>query len=329
MSQTVSMSFEDLKRSWHERAGIEDLPGHLEAKYGVSVSSVKKLDGGVFRIDCSEGPPWIARVFPAARLAERAAGDAEVLRFLEGQGFPAERVAHAVPVSSLGGQAVLVTEFVKGSQLMGSPEAYRALGDAFGRLHSYPPGTGALARKAGSLHIWAINEGGHERELAAARSWLEEKIRRLSGAKAELGGSLLDAIVSADPCSDLPHALIHPDPALKNVLESKAAGRTFIDWTGAGSGPRITALASLFWHVIQSGGGRVGVTDVMTGYLHHINLEKEEVARLAPAFRIRGLIYAAYIFCNGSTKFPTVEQQIALSEQVADHVRGVLAGRYI
>ncbi|HEY7199212.1 MAG TPA: hypothetical protein VIC57_03320, partial [Candidatus Dormibacteraeota bacterium] len=96
--------------TWRERTALDELPAHLEAVHGIGVAAVEPMPGGLlFRVERTDGSPWVARVFPSARPIERAHGDAEVLGFLEREDFPAERLAHPDPVSSLDGQGVLVT----------------------------------------------------------------------------------------------------------------------------------------------------------------------------------------------------------------------------
>jgi len=98
----------------YSRTGLERLPAHLEGRYGIRVAQLTELDLGVFRVDRSDGPSWVARVFPSARPLEQVEGDAEILRALARERFPAERCAHTEAVSTHEGQGVLVTEFVEG-----------------------------------------------------------------------------------------------------------------------------------------------------------------------------------------------------------------------
>jgi hypothetical protein len=63
--------------------------GHLRARYGVAVSGLAELDLGVYRVDRTDRPAWVARVFPPVRAEPAAAGDAEILVFLERHGGPA------------------------------------------------------------------------------------------------------------------------------------------------------------------------------------------------------------------------------------------------
>src|SRR5580698_485298 len=111
------------------RTGLDRLGRHLEQQYGITVTAITELDLGVFRVDrargssargssargsSAQGGSWVARVFPAARPSAAAYGDADVLRFAASRDFPAERLAHPEPVSTLDDQAVLVTEHVAG-----------------------------------------------------------------------------------------------------------------------------------------------------------------------------------------------------------------------
>src|SRR5262245_26374632 len=119
---TARRTLQDTWKLIRQRQGIESLAGHLDRQYGTSGGALVPLDAGVYRVDRRDGPPWVARLFPAVRPLERAVGDAHILRFLETHAFPAERLAHADPVSTHEGQAVLVTEFVSGSPLTQADE---------------------------------------------------------------------------------------------------------------------------------------------------------------------------------------------------------------
>src|SRR6185437_12337262 len=84
-------------REVYRRPGADALPGHLEQRYGIRVTRVTRLH-------------------VSSRPVARTEADAEVLRFLERQEVPAERCAHAEPVSVLDGRAVLVTGYVPGQR---------------------------------------------------------------------------------------------------------------------------------------------------------------------------------------------------------------------
>ena len=73
------------------------LEAHLREHYGIDVKSIKELDQCVFVVTGkTRGEKWVARVDNVGRPWEQSAGDAEFLRYLEAQGFPAERI-HEMP----------------------------------------------------------------------------------------------------------------------------------------------------------------------------------------------------------------------------------------
>jgi hypothetical protein len=104
MNAVGSVEVPDLLR----RNGVSTLPDHLRDRHDIRISGVSELDVGVFRIDRTDGPPWVARLFPAARPIVEVDGDAAMLRALARGGFPAERCATPEPVSVHDGQAVLM-----------------------------------------------------------------------------------------------------------------------------------------------------------------------------------------------------------------------------
>lgn len=141
----------------------------------------------------------MARLFPAARALEQVEGDAAVLRFLDEQGFPAERCACPEPTSVHSGQGVLLTELVPGDVLTdGSSAAFRRLGELLGRLHALPEGSGAVAREAGALHVHCVQEGGLRNGLDTALGWLREAEHRITPEQESSYESTLERMRSFD-----------------------------------------------------------------------------------------------------------------------------------
>lgn len=274
------------------------LRDHLATAYGIEVTGLAALDSGVFRVDRAGGPAWVARVFAADRPAARAEGDAAVLGFLEEAGFPAERCAHPSPVTALDGRAVLVTTFVTGSTARSDDATRRALGDLLGRLHALPvPSTGPVARQAGSLHHHPGHEGGPDEDLASAAEYLASVDARVPAGGRAAFEALRDQVAAADPCTDLPAAVIHPDPVVANVIATPA-GPTLVDWTGAGRGPRVASLVVLLQSVaVGPAGLDPGAVDPVVGaYRGHVAPEPDELARLGAALRLRGLWLACWMY---------------------------------
>jgi Ser/Thr protein kinase RdoA (MazF antagonist) len=298
----------DLKE---RRALLEKLGVYLEKHYGIRIVSLNRLDRGVYRVDRSDGPKWVARAFPAARAVERVQGDAEVLRFLEEQGFPAELCACPDPVSAPGGRGVLVTKYLEGIEVEKTESTLRAFGEMLGRLNTLPAGSGAVAREAGSLHHYSLVEGGPRNELDAALSWLDEVEDQVPEKNRTLHKTLREQVAHIDDCHDLPKALIHPDPVMKNLIATPD-GPVLIDWTGAGRGPRLVSLALFIWSgaLNQGGWSRQNVDAMVTGYRSYVKLEQNELARLADAMRIRPYVFACWRYRHAmvSGKPPTGDE---------------------
>jgi Ser/Thr protein kinase RdoA (MazF antagonist) len=295
----------------YSRTGLERLPAHLEGRYGIRVAQLTELDLGVFRVDRSDGPSWVARVFPSARPLEQVEGDAEILRALARERFPAERCAHTEAVSTHEGQGVLVTEFVEGPH----PDAsgtFGMLGELLGRLNTLQCDSGAVAREGGAWHHLSL-AGGPRQEIADASSLLADAEPRVPAEHRALYEELRDALERADDLHDLPQALIHPDFVPVNAIASPDDRVTVVDWTGAGRGPRIWSLAFLLW----AARGPKRRRAVIGGYRSQISLEPNELARLPAAISVRPLIFGCWAFCTGRQALPEVIESLSATRRLA------------
>ena len=316
------------RRSKPSEDEVRDLLGKLrvflEKRYDIKILILERLDRGVFRMDRQSGRSWIVRIFPVDRPIERVQGDAEVLKFLEKNQFPAERCADPSPVTSPGGRGVLVTEFVEGTQSARDEATLFKFGELLGKLNSLP--TGAIAREAGSLHHYSKIEGKPANEINAARSWLDEVERLVSGRSRAPYESLREELASADECEDLPEALIHPDPVPKNFISTPDSKLVMIDWTGAGKGPRIASLAVLIWSSVlgQEGWSLERVDPVAAGYSSLIQLEEDEINRLPSIMKLRPLVFACWRFRHAmiSGKNPTGNEWWMPSEELSNAISG-------
>jgi phosphotransferase family enzyme len=150
----------------HEPAGGRLLV-HLRDRYGIDGIAARKLSVHktyVFRIDRKDGRPWVARAFPPARPRAGVEGDAAILRFLERQGYPAERLAVEDPVSDFDGSGVLVTRFIEGGQLPDGAAKFAMMGDLLGRLHTIP--SAARAERAARIRVMKAR-----RARTSSRRW--------------------------------------------------------------------------------------------------------------------------------------------------------------
>jgi Ser/Thr protein kinase RdoA (MazF antagonist) len=127
----------------------EQLQAHLRDRFGIDPVAATTLSVHktyVYRIERNDGEPWVARAFPPARPRVGVEGDAAILRFLEQQDYPAERLAADDAVSDLDGSAVLVTRFVEGVQLPDGAAKFAMMGELLGRLHALAAGRAGRAR---------------------------------------------------------------------------------------------------------------------------------------------------------------------------------------
>ena len=276
------------------------LKTHLEKRYRTRITAMTPITASgmtyssTLHLQRNDGPDWVARVFsnPADEVS-RVEGDAEILRFLASNDFPAERLANDEPVSVLDGSGVIVTEFVRGGRptdnpATNTPATWRELAGLLGRLHTLPAAGGAVARDGGSFshagaqHDGVIYIGRPERCLAAAMSALvsvEDKVAPEGREKFEW---LRDTVENADDAKGLPEALTHANYNGWAAV-GKPGNLVIVGWAGAGRGPRLAALG---WH-LRTAAHDPQATDyinaVADGYREHVRLTDDELERLAGA----------------------------------------------
>lgn len=285
---------EDLEaRLFHEPVA-DRLIVHLRDRYGIDVVAATKTsqhNDHVFRIDRRDGDPWIARVFPPARPRAAVEGDAAILRFLERQDYPAERLAVDAAVSEFDGASVLVTRFVSGEPLPDGSEKIGMMGDLLGRLHALAPDD-SVSRPGGAGGDDPSRAGSPRQDLLAALSFLDAVSTKVSTAHRERFEQLRDQVRSADDGHGLPEALLHgnllhnPDHALLTVH-----GPVAINWKSAGRGPRLADFAYLMWGAPWVNGDGIGAA--VDAYRRHVELTDDELDRLEAVMYIRPL----YLTC--------------------------------
>jgi len=303
-------------------ADVEELRAHLVDRYGIHVQAMLTLDQDVILMRRSDGPSWVARVFPATRGLDEVRGDAEILEWLAEVGYPAERCATDEPVSELDGCAVLVTEAITSAR---GPDRRKAIKDAGGirrlgellaELNTLAVPSGAPSRPGGAWHHMAT--GKPVAEVEAARLMLEEAESR--AAARELGSftTLTEELDSLDAGNGLPEAFVHPDFVLANVVASAQPGMVVVDWAGAGIGPRAWALAFLLWAVAAKDPRRAALA--LAGYRRRVKLEPEEIERLPAMMRARPLIFDIWRLHGGHKSAAAVVADALETRQLVDTV---------
>lgn len=278
----------------------ERLSAHLRDRYGIRPTAMTRLSVHktyVFRVDRAEGSPWVARAFPPARPRAGTDGDALILRFLERQGYPAERVAVEDPVSDFDGSSVLVTRFVAGGQLPDGTTKFAMMGDLLGRLHALPYDD-SVSRPGGSSGEDPSREGTPRQDLLAALSFLDSVDTKVAPAERERFEELRDEVRAADDGRGLPEGLLHgnllhaPDHA---VLGEE--GAVAINWKASGRGPRLADLAYLLWGAGSWRPRRPNeewIDAAVRAYRQHVELTDDELDRLEAVMYIRTLYLACF-----------------------------------
>lgn len=271
------------------------LKGHLEERYGIRIASMEAIDGhqpATLRVHREDGPDWVARIFSNPADEVRAVqGDAEILRFLAAQDFPAERIAHDDPVSVLDGNGLLVTEFVEGGSPFSwtnpqvTPAVQYELAELLGRLHTLPAAGGAMARDGGSFGAPGPFLGRPRADLAAAMSALVSVEDAVAPHGREMFEWLRDQVENTDDGEGLPEAFTHGNFHAKTAV-GKPGNLVIIGWNGSGRGPRLPAVGWLLWTAQLENDH---VEAIARGYRQHVQLTDEELDRLAGVINMRSL----------------------------------------
>jgi Ser/Thr protein kinase RdoA (MazF antagonist) len=308
----------------------ERLRSHLAARYGIDVTALTELDLGVWRVGRADGPDWVARWFAARRTAAAVAGDAEILRYLAAEQFPAERCAADDPVSDLDGRSVLVTEWADPVPRDQRREAIRAagglarLGALLGRLHTLPLAEGVVSRPGGAWHHLA--DGLPAAEVAAAEQLLVSVAHLIPDGERAAYDAFLAEIRALDTADGLSAALTHPDFVLANVVATPDA-MVLVDWAGAGRGPRVWSLAFLLY--AEGAKDLRRLTPVLEGYRRHVTLTEPELGRLAAIIHARPLVLSAWSVGAGrmtpTAAMAHAEEVKTLADAVAERTRAVLS----
>jgi Ser/Thr protein kinase RdoA (MazF antagonist) len=295
------MDLEGLGARMNHEPVPERLLAHLRDRYDVDPVAATRLSVHktyVFRIDRKDGEPWVARAFPPARPRARVEGDAAILRFLERQNYPAERLAVDDPVSDLDGSAVLVTRFVEGVQLPDGAEKFAMMGELLGRLHALPYDD-SVSRPGGASGEDPSREGKPRQDLLASLSFLDAVDTKVAAAERERFEALREKVRSADDGHGLPEGLLHgnllhaPDHA---VLSEQ--GPVAINWKSAGRGPRLADFAYLIWGTGSWNPRRPNhewIDAAVDAYRRHVQPTGDELDRLEAVMYIRTL----YLVCFG------------------------------
>jgi Ser/Thr protein kinase RdoA (MazF antagonist) len=177
-------------------------------------------------------------------------------------------------------------------------------------LHARPAES---LRPGGAWHR-LVPQGTPSEEIEAALALL-----------GEVGGApeLVEAVAELDDCSDLPHALVHPDFVPANAIENADGSVTVVDWAGSGRGPRLWSLGFLLF---AAGARSPKLVDlVVSRYRRRTQLTPEELGRLPDAIRARPLMLDCWAVGTGRKParqaVSGLSRLTTLSERIAERTR--------
>jgi Ser/Thr protein kinase RdoA (MazF antagonist) len=305
---------EGLGARMHHEPAPDRLLGHLRDHHGIDPVAATKLsvhNTYVFRIDRNDGAPWIARAYPPARPRSGVEGDAAILRFLERNDYPAERLAVDDAVSDFDGGAVLVTGFIEGAPLPAGADQFAMMGDLLGRLHALPLDE-SISRPGGADGQDPSREGSPRQDLLAALSFLDSVDTKVAAADRERFDQLRDQVRSADDGSGLPEGLLHGNllHAVSHAIVTERGPVTF-NWMASGRGPRLADFAWLLWGTGAWSPRRPDpeCLDAAVGaYRQHIELTHEELDRLEAVMYIRPLCLVGFGYRRALTNGVTYDE---------------------
>jgi Ser/Thr protein kinase RdoA (MazF antagonist) len=255
-----------------------ELAGALRARWGLSVTDVSKIEGGMnssaWQV-IAAGTRWVAKLVPqrdrpgfstglrAATLVQAAGIESGVPVTTLDDGYIAD-----LPTGCLA-----LLRWVDGVSLAGDEGDLGTIGSTLGAAHSAL--AGATPGEAPRLH-WVETGAEHLDVEAWVRPAVAAAVRECDELVARLST----------------WGLLHGDPAPEAFLWSASTGRCgLIDWSSSFHGPLLYDLASAVMYV----GGPARAAALIAAYRAEALLDDDEVAiGLLPMLRFRWAVQADY-----------------------------------
>jgi Ser/Thr protein kinase RdoA (MazF antagonist) len=273
----------------------------LNQFYNAHLVTLQRLhsDNGnrIYRLDMANNQRWVLRLFAADD--ESALQLADVLSFLEQQGYSAEQLVHAVNGDVLvryEDNLLLMTHFIEGSPIDYSPSTLYLLGKVLGKLHTLNTVNALELPKAEMLPA---------PELSYALSELAKVAEEVPELLQKHYDVLVNAIYGVNRCENAPVTIIHNDCHPANAILTSSKQVKLIDWYGAGLGPAVIDVGFLlvsceipFLGTPQSVIDAERIPTIIDGYCQYHTLTAMELDLLPDAIRFRSLVYGAVSFAH-------------------------------
>jgi Ser/Thr protein kinase RdoA (MazF antagonist) len=132
--------------------------------------------------------------------------------------------------------------------------------------------------------------------------------------------TLVEDLRGLDDCTDLPHAIVHPDFVPMNAILRPERGMVVIDWAGSGRGPRLWSLGFLLWVAGARDLALVGA--VISRYRDHVQLTAAERDRLPDAVRARPLTTDCWSVAHKRLDAAAAVQRLDRCQERAEQIAG-------
>jgi Ser/Thr protein kinase RdoA (MazF antagonist) len=222
-----------------------DFVGQMVAdQYGEMPQKFSKLQlypfdwRGIYRVEFTHQParPCVLRLGKGDGFHDSFLQSAQLLLFLEKQGYPAPRVQltrNGTTVGSLLNWHMLMLTYIEGERATPDPGTLRLLAEVTAQLHSLPSATSLRNSR------WRLDAvvGQVAQHLSVAHSRLPVELQVMNEA-------MLSSLDNLRVQGNLPVCLIHGDCWYMNAVRDRQCV-TLIDWDQAGKGPAVLDLAYL------------------------------------------------------------------------------------
>lgn len=313
---------------------LTNAPGQIYGMQEVKLHQLNSETGKcIYRIEQEGKPSWVLRVYPQGQKDTVLSALVNVLLFLEGQEYPAERVVRTIKqdmIATCDEWQLLMTTFIEGNQTDFSPSRLHLFGTTLGRLHALYPSVSSYTLPAATMLP--------ARELAYALEQLTCVASSVPVRLAKQYDVLITAISAIKHCEDMPAVLIHNDCHPANSVYTSTGQVILIDWEGAGIGPAVIDVGFLLancdgatpWSPLPQMGtlhiAAEKIATVVDGYCQHHLLTVAELDRLPDAIRFRSLVYGACHFAAAIADHEEPEPQwwwvrYTAADEIAEEAR--------
>ncbi|MSP13762.1 MAG: aminoglycoside phosphotransferase family protein [Chloroflexi bacterium] len=273
----------------------------LASNYAIKDAELLKIEANfsekiIYKV-ISNGQSLLLRIYLQEKNGDTIP-DIEILEFLERNNYPAARIIKNKddePAFIDDKRIVVLTTFIEGKEVEGTPEELYLLGQTLGKLHKLDVSDATLPN-ASMLP---------KNELSWVKGKLEEFQNKVPGELKKRYEQLLQEIESFDLIEDLRKTLIHNDAHSGNAIITPEGQVIYIDWEGAGLGSPIIDLAFLLmtvdkgapWSPISTHDPK-RVEAILRGYLEFYHPTGQELKQLLSAMKFRLLVYGCSEFAN-------------------------------